>query len=189
MSGLHPDPMQPRLENMQSSLFALISVERTWRRGPKWSTAPGRVQNFGTTDLYLLYRFNSCLQKVTFRRFWSDCFWRTGRLGSISVNWLDWSDSFLYRVCGVLFQGASLNSLHAKFSINRKYWIQSIEVHLNAFSSLRVFGIEFMHVEIPCIVGLYTCVYILCCLYLGTWVISFKNGLEIRSPFKTSMGI
>lgn len=31
MSGLHPVPMQARLDNMQSSLFALISVQRTWR--------------------------------------------------------------------------------------------------------------------------------------------------------------
>lgn len=109
-----------------------------------------------SSDLYLLYRFNnpSCLQKVTFRSFWSDCFRSTGRLGSVSVNWLGWSDSFLYKVCGVLFQGASCNSLHAKFSINKKCWIQSTEVHLNAFCSLRVFGIEFMNVEIPCVVGL-----------------------------------
>lgn len=30
MSGLHPAPMQARLDNMKFSLFTLISVERIW---------------------------------------------------------------------------------------------------------------------------------------------------------------
>lgn len=149
--------MQARLDNMQSSLFAMISVQRTWKHAGQ--SGPQLMEEFRILGQQICICHTSsinlsCLHKMSFRIFLSICFPTTARVGSISVSWIGWWESFLYKVWGGLFQGEIHNSLHAKFSVNRKYRIQGTEVHLSAFCSLRFFSIKLVNGETPCVVVL-----------------------------------
>lgn len=123
MSGLHSVPKQARLDNMQSSLFALISVERTWRLVVQSDHSSWKIPKPWDSRICICCtssRNPSFLQKMTFSIFLVRLFQKHWETGLCIYELTRLTRILLVQGLGRVISGRNHNKLYAKFSVDRE---------------------------------------------------------------------